>query len=176
MAKSPIDGRIYFFIDKCLLFGASISCTHFQRFSNAVAHLVRFKAKIQIGPINYLDDFLFIVVTVKECDGQMRIFLSICKMINFPVSAEKTFWSTEILTFLGLLINTIDQIISILMEKVQRAKSLILSILKKKVTVKELQKLCGFLNFLCRCIVPGCAFLFLITDETPSSPEDYHRN
>ena len=28
----------------------------------------------------------------------------------------------------------------------------------RKVTVKTLQKLCGHLNFLCRCIVPGCAF------------------
>ena len=30
MAKSPIDGQIYFFVDKCLPFGASISCAHFQ--------------------------------------------------------------------------------------------------------------------------------------------------
>ena len=28
-AKSPLDGKIYFFIDKCLPFGASISCAHF---------------------------------------------------------------------------------------------------------------------------------------------------
>ena len=29
----------------------------------------------------------------------------------------------------------------------------------KKVTVLQVQKLCGFLNFLCRCILPGRAFL-----------------
>ena len=38
MAKSPIDGKIYYFVDKCLPFGASISCSHFQRFSDAIAH------------------------------------------------------------------------------------------------------------------------------------------
>ena len=29
---------------------------------------------------------------------------------------------------------------------------------KKKATIKEIQKLTGFLNFLCRCIIPGRAF------------------
>ena len=37
-AVSPIDGKTYYFVDKCLPFGASISCLHFQRFSNAVKH------------------------------------------------------------------------------------------------------------------------------------------
>ena len=40
-AKSPADQQWYFFVDKCLPFGASISCAHFQRVSDAIAHLVR---------------------------------------------------------------------------------------------------------------------------------------
>ena len=39
--KSPIDDQYYFFIDKCLSFGASISCSHFQRMSNGIAHIVK---------------------------------------------------------------------------------------------------------------------------------------
>ena len=31
-AKSPMDGKFYYFIDKCLPFGASISCALFQEF------------------------------------------------------------------------------------------------------------------------------------------------
>ena len=30
MAVSPFDNQVYFFVDKCLLFGAAISCSHFQ--------------------------------------------------------------------------------------------------------------------------------------------------
>ena len=37
MAKSPKDGLSYYFVDKCLPFGASISCAIFQAFSNVVA-------------------------------------------------------------------------------------------------------------------------------------------
>ena len=40
-ATSPLDGKTYYFVDKCLPFGASISCSHFQRFSNAVKHIVQ---------------------------------------------------------------------------------------------------------------------------------------
>ena len=40
MAVLPLDGRVYYFVDKCLPFGASISCSHFQHFSDAVAHIL----------------------------------------------------------------------------------------------------------------------------------------
>ena len=33
-AEDPETGKVMFFIDKCLPFGSSISCAHFQRFSN----------------------------------------------------------------------------------------------------------------------------------------------
>ena len=56
-AVSPIDGRTYYFVDKCLPFGASISCAHFQRFSNAVKHIVCYYTHKEL--VNYLDDFLF---------------------------------------------------------------------------------------------------------------------
>ena len=46
------------------------------------------------------------------------------------------------------------------MDKIKKALDLIHTFLnKKKATVKEFQKLCGSLNFLCRCIVPGRAFV-----------------
>ena len=42
-AKSPMDGKWYFFVDKCLPFGAAISCSHFQEFSNAIAFVIEWK-------------------------------------------------------------------------------------------------------------------------------------
>ena len=46
-AKNPINKRFYYFVDKCLPFGSSISCAHFQAFSNCVAHIVRYLSKNQ---------------------------------------------------------------------------------------------------------------------------------
>ena len=34
-AESPIDGKTYYIVDKCLPFGAAISCALFQAFSDA---------------------------------------------------------------------------------------------------------------------------------------------
>ena len=158
MAKNPLDGQIYYFIDKCLPFGAAISCSHFQRVSDAIAFLATHRSKGKI-PINYLDDYFFAALMKSACNWQVQNFLDICQEIKFPVSMEKTFWGTNMLTFLGLLIDTIRQLVCIPADKVKRAQELIQVILpKKKTTVKELQKLCGFLNFLCKCIVPGRAF------------------
>ena len=111
--------------------------------------------------VNYLDDYLFTALLKLVCNGQVNMFLKICHHINFPVSLDKTFWGTTLLTFLGLLINTYSQTISIPLEKVERAKELLSSVLEKrskKMTLNQLQKVCGFLNFLGRAIVPGRAF------------------
>ena len=56
-ARHPITGIWYFFVDKCLPFGASISCAIFQEFSNSISFLVTHRTKRP--NVNYLDDFLF---------------------------------------------------------------------------------------------------------------------
>ena len=164
-AEHPVTKKMYFFVDKCLPFGSSISCAHFQDFSDAVAHIVEYKT--QKKTINYLDDFFFAALLALWCNWQVNCFLEVCKRIRFPVSLEKTFWSTTKLVFLGLMIDTIQQLVCIPREKVLRARLLIEEFLcKKKTTVHKIQKLCGFLNFLCRCIVPGRAFIRRIYART----------
>ena len=86
--ESPIDGLTYYFVDKCLPFGASISCSHFQAFSDALSHIVRMKADNREA-VNYLDDFLFAALWHTICNGQIKLFLQLCARIRFPVSLEK---------------------------------------------------------------------------------------
>ena len=71
-AVNPMDGQTYYFVDKCLPFGASISCSHFQRFSNAVKHIVQWKTKKNL--VNYLDDFLFAALMTFLCNNQVEMF------------------------------------------------------------------------------------------------------
>ena len=113
--ESPIVGKIYFFVEKALSFGASISCSHFQRFSNSIAHIT--KKRTNKAPVNYMDDFYFCAIMKSLCDWELQVFLNICEYINFPVAAEKTYWGTQILAFLGLLINTISKTVGIPAEK-----------------------------------------------------------
>ena len=158
-AEHPNTGELYYFVDKCLPFGASISCAIFQTFSDAIAHLVVHRTNKPL--VNYLDDFFFAALVKAVCDGQVRVFLDICESIAFLVSLEKTFWGTTWLTFLGLLIDTEKQLICIPLDKLEKGKELIQYFLNKrnkKVTLLQIQQLTGFLNFLCKCIIPGRAF------------------
>ena len=127
--------------------------------SDAIAHIVKFFTRKPLA--NYLDDYLFTAITKMLCDLQVQTFLDICSCICFPVSIEKTFWGMTSLTFLGLLIDTLTQIVSIPQEKIDKAKELISEALakgSKKITFHQLQKIWGFLNFLGRAVVPGRAF------------------
>ena len=158
VAESPLDGKNYFFVDKCLSFGSSISCKIFQDFSDSVAWLVKFQTRKNL--VNYLDDYFFAALLAASCNQQINKFLEICEKIKFPVALDKTFWATTLLVFLGLLINTKTQTVSIPVDKIERAKDLVLAVIKKKkTTVLTLQQLTGFLNFLCRVVVPGCTFM-----------------
>ena len=170
-ARIPLDNQWYYFIDKCLPFGSSISCAHFQRFSNSIA----FVMKIQTGckPVNYLDDYLFAALRRLWCNQLIQSFLELCEKVRFPVSLEKTEWAQGIVIFLGLLIDAARQVVCIPINKIVKARELIAEVLqKKKVTIKTLQKVCGYLNFLCRCVVLGRAFtrrLYYFTSNKQTS-------
>ena len=176
-AQHPETKVWYYFVDKCLNFGSSISCAIFQAFSNAVAYLVKFKTKKNV--LNYLDDYLFAALRKLVCDQQVRIFLQICEDIKFPVALEKTFWGTTVLVFLGLLLDTKEQVICIPKEKVVKALNWVeffLNKKNKKTTILQFQKLCGTLNFLCKCVMPGRAFLTRLYGATAGNPtlKQYH--
>ena len=96
-AESPIDGKTYYFVDKCLPFKASMSCSHFQKFSSALKHVVQNRTKNQL--VNYMDDFLIAALLKLWYNNQVKEFLAVCEIIAFPVSLEKTFWGTTQLTF-----------------------------------------------------------------------------
>ena len=159
-AQHPVTKTTKYFIDKCLPFGSSISCAIFQAVSDAIAWIV--KHRVKKPNVNYLDDYLFDAALKRICDQQINSFLQVCQEINFPVALEKTFWGSTQMTFLGMLLDTVKQIVGIPIDKLIKAADWVnyfLNKKNKKATVVEFQKLCGILNFLCRCIVPGRAFL-----------------
>ena len=158
--EHPITGLIFFFVDKCLPFGASISCAHFQRFSNALKQLVEHLTGRKNSATNYLDDFLFVHTSRDNCNYLVRSFLAICQRINLPVSLEKTEWATNRIVFLGILLEGTTMSLCIPLDKKEKALKMIQFFMdKRKATVKELQVLTGYLNFLTKAIFPGRAFV-----------------
>ena len=171
-AKSLVDGKTYFFVEKTLSFGAAVSCKIFQEFSDSIAHIVAWALCKNLGiitkdnlhrkrPINYLDDYLFVSLLKAVCNQDMEMFLEICRDINFPVSKEKMFFADTVMVFLGLLIDTVRQIVAIPAEKISKAVNMINHVLGKtnrKMTILQLQWICETLNFISHVVVLGQAF------------------
>ena len=124
-ARHPETKEWHYFVDLCMPFGASISCANFQRFSNALKHIVEFCSGRRFSITNYLDNFLFISHMQQEADVLVRHFLEVCSLINFPISYEKTEWGSERITFLGMLLDGVNRHVSIPEDKRVKAFNLV---------------------------------------------------
>ena len=94
-----------------------------------------------------------------RCNLMISEFLKMCNEIGIPIAEEKTEWASPWVVFLGFLLDGVWMILAIPEEKRIKAINLLTQLSeKKKATVKELQVLCGFLNFLSRAIHPGRVF------------------
>ena len=159
MAYDPRDGRQYFFLDKNLPFGCSVSCYLFQEFSDGISHISRHVSQHNGFLVNYLDDFLFISLDQGQCNMMLHQFITICDDIGVTVAPDKTEEADTHVTFLGIVLDGVRHVLVIPEIKKNKAINLLQWITEKtKAKVKELQSLAGMLNFLHRAIHPGRAF------------------
>ena len=157
--KNPRTKRMCFFVEKALPFGSGVSCALYTRFSNCLKHLVEYLYGRKFTVVNYLDDFLFIEDCENKCNQLVRIFLQVCNYVGAEVSLEKTEWASNYVIFLGILLDAHHLTLVIPEDKRIKALTLLNTFRnKRKSTVKHLQVLTGYLNFLSRAIVPGRAF------------------
>ena len=158
-ARDPMTKAWKYFVDKCLPFGSLISCALFQCFSDALRHITEHRLQVRNRIMNYLDDFLFVAITIFFCNYMINQFLNLCKELGIPVSLEKTEWASDLMIILGILLNRSDMSLAVPLEKQKLVIELLTETLaKRKSMVQQMQKLCGYLNFLSRAIILGRTF------------------
>ena len=158
-AEHPVTNVTYFFAEKNCPFRASSSCKLFQDFSDSLKHIIETITESNFQVCNYLDDYLFIETSEDKCNRLVNQFILMCERINCPLSAEKTKYASHMMIFLGIMLDGKNCILAIPQEKRDKALSMLEHILiSRKITVKNIQKLAGTLNFLNRAIIPGRAF------------------
>ncbi len=148
-----------YYVMKSMPEGFTASCKNFEDFSTALEWIVKNFSKIE-SLIHYLDDFLFAHNNYQKCLYILNVFIAICDFLGIPLAPEKLVYPTTILEFLGLVFNTLERKIVVPKEKVVKLISLIENFeQRKKARLREIQSLIGSLNFVCRAVAPGRAFL-----------------
>ena len=92
-----------------------------------------------------------------------------------PIAPEKMEDPDQKLAFLGITLDVTQSLAILADDKLSRCRELLReAIARKTMTLKELQLLLGHLNFACRVVVPGRAFLRRVYALTQKVQKHYH--
>ena len=164
-----------FFYDKCLPMGCRSSCAIFESVSRAIQHIIQGKFPLS-GVTHILDDFIFVGPSQQpNTQETLHGFLQFAQEIGLPIKDSKTVLPTTTIIAHGIEIDSVKMTARLPQDKIERAKLLLHQFKsRRKVTLKEIQSLIGTLNFACRVIRPGRAFLRRLINLTCKSTQSHH--
>lgn len=164
----------FYYVDKSLPFGCSISPSTFEIFSTFLEFaIIRRMPSGRL--IHYLDDFLGGDRTFTLCQKIMHIFKTFSAELHLPLADEKTEGPAEVICFLGLELDSANMVVRIPADKIVELVEKIECVLSKdKVTLLTMQSLIGSLNFCCRAIVPGRPFCRRLINSICGLTKHYH--
>ena len=166
-----------YYYDKVLPMGCRISCNLFEKFSTAMQWAVKNIYKFT-NMSHILDDFIFVGPPDSfECMRGLQSFIQLAKFVGIPLKQEKTVLPTTCAIVHGIEIDTLTMTARIPKDKIIKAQALITNIKESSwVKLREVQKITGLLNFCCKCIRPGRAFLRRMWDLTSVSDNIQRKN
>jgi len=129
-----------------------------------------------VHAMHYLDDFLVAgAADSGECRLALEASLSLCDRLGFPVAPHKVEGPSSRLAFLGILIDTVADSLSLPNDKLARIKAAIGQWRAKKFCRKrELLSLIGLLQHACRVVRAGRTFLRRMIDLSTTVREHDH--
>jgi hypothetical protein len=155
--------------------GCSVSCQLFETFSTAIQWILT--SKLGVTHMSHiLDDFIFFgPPQSKRCKVFLEAFLALADSLSIPIREEKTVQPSTCVTLHGIEVDTVTMSIRLPQEKLADLETKLEAMSRrKKTTLKDLQSLLGSLNFACRVISPGRAFLRRLYDLTKNVSKPSH--
>ena len=165
-----------YYFDTCLPFGCRSSPAIFEKFSTAVERIAKNCLNIP-DIIHILDDFFIVGPPASDkCLKYLSSFLTFCKEVGIPIKMDKTVNPTTCITFMGLELDSVAMEARLPPEKLAKARELLNKYSnKRKLGLRELQSLIGYLNFCCNVVPPGRCFLRRLIDKTKNVSNPSHR-
>lgn len=164
----------YYFYTR-LVFGSRSSPKIFDSLSVAICWILENNYSIE-NVLHLLDDFLTLDPPESMPDRTMAILTLVFSKLGIPLSTNKSAGPANVLEYLGIILDSLRMEARLPLQKVQRIAEIIDSFQEKKsCTKQELLSLLGHLNFACRVIYPGRAFVsYLIGLSTTVKALHHH--
>ena len=178
----PLTGLKWYFnqnsatymYDTKLPFGARKSPGIFNRLTQCVKRMMINKGFSKI--IAYLDDFLIISDNKEECRQGLSTLIFLLRKLGFKINWKKVVDPCQVITFLGIELNSLNQTLSLPSEKLCETKDLINDFAKRtRASKRQLQSLAGKLNWTCQVVRGGRSYLRRILDLMNQLKQPYHK-
>ena len=126
--------------------------------------------------LHYLDDFLLDGSPGKDtCHEAMSRMLLVCDLLGIPVASKKLEGITTTLTFLGIVLDTSEQQLRLIPDKLEELAGLTRSrLFRHKATTRELLLLIGELSFAAKVVPAGTLFLCHLIDHSTTVRKLHH--
>ncbi len=157
-----------YYVDKALPMGASCSPAFFEKFSTFIEWVVKREAATD-RVSHYADDFIFVgdESGISSCARLVAQFENVCQKLGVPLAKEKSVGPTTKITYLGLEIDSVKQVIAVPQNKLEDIKKKVNDVLNAStISLRSLQSVIGSLSFICKAVSPGRAFLRRLIDLT----------
>ena len=167
-------GRHYFH-DKNLPMGASVSPKHFEKLSCALQHILQCYFGVEFVT-HLLDDFIFLGTPESdECLNALAAFEALAALLGIPLSIEKRCLPDNCQIVYGLELDTEKMEIRLPTDKLEKANNLVTQYLSsRKIRLRDLQSLIGFLHFCCLACPIGRPFLRRLIDLSIGIARPHH--
>ena len=161
--------------DGRLSFGAKLSVGIFHR----LILLKPFAVCSSIGALNPLSIWMIFLIVgndSEECQIGLNTLITIVRLLGFSVAWEKTLGPTQIITFLGVRINSIDYTLSLPEDKVNNLGNLLTRFFRRKrASCKQLQSLAGKLSWAAHVVNGGTIDLQRVLNIIKPLKKDNHK-
>ena len=161
-----------YMVDTRLAFGLAKAPEIFQRISNSI---VRYMKRQGFCVVCYLDDYLIIDADEKHCKEGYELLQDVLQRLGFDINVKKLEPPVQIITFLGIEIDSINSTLSLPGKKLEElSEELAKWQTKNKATKHELQQLIGKLNWGAKVIKGGRTFLRRLIDLMCTLKRKHH--
>ena len=169
-----ISWKGQYWVDLVLCMGARSSPWIFNQVSSAIEWIGKNHDIEDL--LHLLDDFFTAGPPNTDiCEENLDLMLTLCNLMGVPIKESKTVYSTTCIIFLGVVLDSVKQEVRLPLEKLEKYKCLLQQFqVKTKVRLRNLQSLIGALNFCCRVVRGGRAFLQRLIDLTRGIKHPYH--